>query len=225
MSRAGVEVSRDHHDRRRQGIQLIAGLADIGFREVCEEGPVTGLSEGGGAAASKTLIWDNATTFGLVNPYNGTEHTTAHLVEGDSTDGRLVCQGGDRGGPPIQRTTGSSVTAVATIVVTAPQEGPVGPGVLQSRSNTSRPRLLNEDQRLRQENNPWEETFSGDGRLGAERLVYQPLGPVSVQAACSVATANSNNPDDERFSRRAPPPPPASAHPSRATHHGPLHRR
>ncbi len=91
------------------------------------------------------VFGNNATIFGLVNPYNGSVYTASHLVESESTNGRLICQGGDSGGPAIQRTSGSGVKAVGTIVAVYAFPGEPGGsacasekiGTELSRSNTS----------------------------------------------------------------------------------------
>ena len=69
-----------------------------------------------GEVNDTVVFGNNATIFGLVNPYNGSVYTASHLVESESTNGRMICQGGDSGGPAIQRTSGSGVKAVGTIV-------------------------------------------------------------------------------------------------------------
>jgi hypothetical protein len=76
-----------------------------------------------GEVSETDVYGNNATIYNLKNNYNNTTYTVAHLVESERTDGTDICQGGDSGGPAIQRTNGSGVNAVGTIVAVYAYEG------------------------------------------------------------------------------------------------------
>lgn len=102
--------------------------------QVTFDGSVTGM------VTNNTVLEVDGTDFEIYDSVNGTYYSAFPVIQASNPNGNTICQPGDSGGPVFQRTSGSNVNAVGTIVAYDINNGECSAeqiGAEEAASNTS----------------------------------------------------------------------------------------